>query len=80
MCNRLSYDQMFLSLTRWSFKGKTLRRSDGVPTIFAEDGRGVEVVQDGAILLKRTLHPFPCHELPDLASQLHKFLGGRKLS
>lgn len=22
MCNRLSYDQIFLSLTRWSFKGK----------------------------------------------------------
>lgn len=73
-----SCDQMFLSLTRWSVKRKLQR--DGVPTIFAEDGRSVEVVQDGAILLKRTLHLFPRHELPDLTSQLHKFLGGRKRS
>lgn len=34
----------------------------------------MEVVQDGTILLKWTLHLFPSHELPDLSCQLHKFL------
>lgn len=45
-----------------------------VLTILTEDGSSVEVVQDGAILLKRTLHLFPRHELPNLPRQLHKFL------
>lgn len=79
MCFRLSHDQILLNATGGSFRRRLSdRQSDGVPTIFAKDGRGVEVVQDGAILLKRTLHLFPRHELPDLASQLHKFLEGRK--
>lgn len=45
-----------------------------VLTVLTEDGSRVEVVQDGAILLKWTLHLFPCHELPNLSSQLYKFL------
>lgn len=45
-----------------------------VLTVLAEDGSSVEVVQDGAILLKWTLHLLPCHELPNLSSQLYKFL------
>lgn len=43
-------------------------------TILAKDGRGEEVLQNLAVLLKRTFHFLPGHELVHLLGQLPEFL------
>lgn len=62
-----SYVSSYWLVLIWHFPEWTL-------TILIEDGRGVKVVQNVAVLLKWALHLLPGHEFTHLPRQLHEFL------
>lgn len=58
---------MKMSPSRWSCK-------QSLPTVFGEGRRRQQVLQNLAVLLKRTLHLLPGHELAHLFGQFPEFL------
>lgn len=50
------------------------RRVDRIPTVFAEDRRGDEALEDAAVSVKRTNHLTPDQELAHLLCKLPQFL------